>query len=309
MKLDNQLSVRTQFLVFTLFGEYVMLRGGIIWTGDLLKLLNLLGVSERAARSTLSRMTRKGWLSSRKQGRRSRYSMTPRGWMLIKQGEQRIFEQPIKEWNGEWHMVVYSIPERKRRLRHQLRQRLTWYGYGALAPGTWISPHTRSIEIKNMCNELGIQDHVEMFFCSHLGLSTDHELAQECWKIEELQAGYRRFIDCFQNEYHATKMLLESGSPPSPAQCFVSRFWLTNYFQSFPRQDPNLPIVLLPKDWVGFQARELFNNYRKLLEPFANSFVDEVMRIESSLGKTPQRTLWGEGEAREEKQKALSEAG
>jgi phenylacetic acid degradation operon negative regulatory protein len=305
---ENQPSVRTQFLVFTLFGEYVMMRGGKIWTGDLLKLLRLLGVSERAARSTLSRMTHKGWLSSRKQGRRSKYSLTPRGWMLIKQGEQRIFEQPIKEWNGDWHMVVYSIPERKRRLRHQLRQRLTWYGYGALAPGTWISPHTRSIEIKNMCNDLGIQAHVEMFSCTHLGLSSDYELAQECWNIGELQDGYRQFIDCFQGEFQSTSRLFEAGTPPSPAQCFVRRFWLTNYFQSFPRQDPNLPIVLLPEDWVGFQARELFNDYRELLEPYANKFVDEVMGIESSATKTPAIESWIGGESREERQRALSEA-
>jgi phenylacetic acid degradation operon negative regulatory protein len=300
--------VRTQFLIFTLFGEYVMVRGGSIWTGDLLKLLGLLGVSERAVRSTLSRMAQKGWLSSEKYGRRSKYSLTPRGWMLIKQGEQRIFEPPFEEWNGEWHMVVYSIPERKRLLRHQLRQRLTWYGYGSLAPGTWISPHNRSIEIKNMCQELAIQKHVEMFSCAHLGLSTDRELAQECWNVEELGVGYEQFIDCFQNEYRQARKQFMAGSSPPPAQCFVRRFWLTNYFQSFPRQDPNLPTVLLPKDWVGFKARQLFNNYRQLLEPYANSFVDEVMGIESSVVRTTDGPVWTRDSVGEEQQKILSEA-
>ena len=51
-------SIRTQFLVFTLFGEYILPRGGSIWTSSLLSLLERLDVSERAARNTLSRMSR-----------------------------------------------------------------------------------------------------------------------------------------------------------------------------------------------------------------------------------------------------------
>jgi phenylacetic acid degradation operon negative regulatory protein len=73
-----------------------------------------LDVSEHAARNTLSRMSRKGWLVARKDGRRSQYSLTPRGWSLLVQGEKRIFEPPFREWDGMWHIVVFSLPEKKR---------------------------------------------------------------------------------------------------------------------------------------------------------------------------------------------------
>ena len=53
-------SVRTQFLIFTLFGEFILPRGGSIWTSSLIRLLDQLGVGERAARLTLSRMASKG---------------------------------------------------------------------------------------------------------------------------------------------------------------------------------------------------------------------------------------------------------
>ncbi len=63
----------------------------------------------------------------------------------------------------------------------------------------------------------------------------------------------------------------------TPEECFVHRFWLTHDFQSFPLKDPNLPTVLLPPNWIGFEARKLFDDYRRLLEAPANRFVDKVV--------------------------------
>jgi phenylacetic acid degradation operon negative regulatory protein len=268
-------SIRTQFLVFTLFGEYILPRGGSIWTSSLLSLLERLDVSERAARNTLSRMSRKGWLVARKEGRRSQYSLTPRGWSLLVQGEKRIFEPPFKEWDGMWHIVVFSLPEKKRSLRHAFRTRLPWYGFGQLAPNMWISPHNRKTEILALCSELGIQNHVEMFSGIHTGPSEDQELVRRCWDLPNLATQYKKFIVKFEKEYLAFK---DNGArAQAPDDCFVRRFWLMQHFESFPRIDPNLPGALLPPDWIGFKARKLFDDYHSLLEKPANEFVDAML--------------------------------
>lgn len=268
--------VRTQFIVFTLFGDYILPREGKIWTSSLLYLLELLGVSERAARSTLSRMSRKGWLTARRQGRHSQYSLTARGWALLKQGEQRIFEPPLSNWDGLWHMAVYSLPEEKHRLRRFLRQNLTWLGFGSLAPGTWISPHNRKPEVESLCRELGVMDYVELFSGMHLGHSSDQELVRRCWDLPGLENQYRDFIARYQPEFHQCQSGT-NGNIPDPEECFVRRFWLTHEFQSFPLKDPNLPIELLPPGFAGVQARKLFLNYRLLLSDRANAFVDDVI--------------------------------
>jgi len=275
-KLIDRPPVRTQFIVFTLFGDYILPREGKIWAGSLLYLLELLGVSERAARSTLSRMSRKGWLISRRQGRRSQYSLTARGWSLLKQGEQRIFEPPFADWDGLWHIVVYSLPEEKRRLRRSLRHNLTWLGFGSLAPGTWVSPHNRKPEVESICRELEATEYVELFSAMHLGHSSDRELVRRCWDLPGLEKQYRDFIRRYQPELHEWKSG-SNGSLPDPVECFVRRFWLTHEFQSFPLKDPNLPIELLPPDFAGIQARELFREYRSLLSERANTFVDDVV--------------------------------
>lgn len=271
-------SVRTQFLIFTLFGEFIIPRGGSIWTGSLLALLDRLDVGERAARLALSRMARKGWLSTRKEGRRSQYSLTPRGWSLLVQGGQRIFEPPTREWDGMWQIVVFSLPEKKRSLRHAFRTRLPWFGFGQLAPNMWISPHNRKTEILALCSELNMQDHVEIFSGIHMGPSEDQELVRRCWDLPRLANQYKKFIAKFEKEYLACQN--NGNLTEKMDDCFVRRFWLLQHYQQFPRIDPNLPAALLPSDWIGFKARQLFEDYRGILETPANQFVDEALASE-----------------------------
>ena len=278
MEFVERRPVRTQFLVFTLFGEYVRPRGGTIWTSDIINLLGLLGVGERATRTALSRMTQGGWLVATKQGRRSRYSLTERGWALLRQGESRIFEHPYVDWDGNWHLVVYSLPEKMRRIRRSLRQSLTWLGYASLAPGTWISPHNRRAEAENICEELKIQQNVEFFSGTHFGHTSDQELMERCWDLKGLENQYKSFLSANQKEYKKRKTNNEDKNHLDPKDSFVRRYWLTHEFQSFPLKDPNLPTTLLPSDWAGTTARKLFNDYRALLESYANEFVDALIQ-------------------------------
>jgi phenylacetic acid degradation operon negative regulatory protein len=264
-------------LIFTLFGEYVLERGGTIWTSNLLHLIDVLGVGEQAVRSTLSRMTHKGWIAPQKQGRWSQYSLTSRGCDLLQRGKRRIFEQIITEWDGKWHMIVYSLPENKRHKRHALRTQLRWLGFGRLAPGTWISPHNPSTEIESMLAELEITTHVEHFAGEFLGTVTNKMLVRRCWDLDGLETQYREFIDNFMPQYQECQAQANEQQLLDPADCFVRLFWLTHEFQSFPLKDPNLPIALLPKDWIGFVARKLFEDYHEFLASHANAFVDAVV--------------------------------
>ncbi|MFQ5399977.1 MAG: PaaX family transcriptional regulator C-terminal domain-containing protein [Anaerolineae bacterium] len=271
------LPVRTQFLIFTLFGDYVLQRGGKIWTSSLLHLLELLGVSERAMRSALSRMKRRGWIASQKYGRRSQYYLTPRGQALLERGQERIFEPTFTDWDGQWHVVVYSLPERKRRRRHALRKELLWLGFGRLAPGTWFSPHDRRDELNEFFVELGVEGYVDMFSGIYQGPASAHDLVHRCWDLEGIAAQYHQFYNRFRSEYQECQTWQIDGKMPDLEACFVRRFWLTHEYQSFPFKDPNLPTSLLPPDWIGLVARDLFDNYHRLLGTYANQYVDAVM--------------------------------
>src|SRR5438270_913341 len=83
--------LRPQAMLFTLYGDYILARGGRIWTGSLIRLFNLFGFSEQAVRSALSRMARNGWLQVEREGKRSYYSLTESGRDLLQSGSRRIF--------------------------------------------------------------------------------------------------------------------------------------------------------------------------------------------------------------------------
>ncbi len=266
-------TLQTQFIIFVLFGDVVIPRGGQIWASSLLSLLKLLGVSERAARSTLSRMVRKGWLKPRREGRHSLYTLTSKGQRLLTEGGQRIFEPRKREWDGRWHVVVYSLPESKRKLRDDLRKRLTWLGFGRAAPGSWISAHDRLAEIEDLLTDLNVHDYVRYFSDVRLAIGSDQEIVEDCWDLKNLNRRYARFIAKWGPEYEK----LSKDECLSPAQCFVQRFWITDEHSAFPRLDPNLPDALLPEDWQGDKAACIFNEYRNLLSERANEFLTATL--------------------------------
>jgi phenylacetic acid degradation operon negative regulatory protein len=266
--------IRTQIVIFTLFGEYVVPLGGTAWTSGLLKLMGLLEVTERAARSTLSRMSQKGWLSSTRIGRYSRYALTPQGQRIVEEGGGRIFEPRQTTWDELWHMVVYSIPEEKRRLRGRLRQRLGWLGFGYLAPGTWISPNDRADDVGADLEHLGATAYAQYFSGMKLHFASQEDIVNRCWDLATLNQDYARFIKRYEPSY---RKAARRSKALDPAESFVHRFWLTLEYLQFPRRDPNLPPALQPRGWLGTKANQMFQEYHELLKEPSDRFVGQVL--------------------------------
>src|SRR3990172_1379584 len=119
-------------MLFTLYGDYVLQRGGRVWAGTLIKVFAEFGLSEQAVRSALSRMSQKGWLKLKRVGNKSYYSMTKESERLFAQGTPRIMERVSNHWDGEWRILTYSIPEERRDIRQKLRKELSVLGFGSL---------------------------------------------------------------------------------------------------------------------------------------------------------------------------------
>lgn len=266
----------SQDLIFTLYGDYIRHRGGEVWTGSLIELLGLFGLSGQAVRSTLSRMSQKGWLESRKMGRHSFYSQTPKFLKLLEEGAQRIFQPRCDPWDGRWHLLIYTIPESKRHLRRRLREQLLWLGFGSLNQATWISPRDLQAEIEQIVNTLKVRPYVEFFTAEHQGFSGDKEIVARCWNLEQLNDYYSAFIARYAPPFQKYQAQLKAGNSLDPQECFVQRFMLIHEFRFSPYVDPNLPLELLPDGWLGEKATQLFQQYHDLLVEKAEAFVDSV---------------------------------
>ena len=267
----------SQDMIFTLYGDYIRHRGGGAWTSSLIELLGLFGLSEQAVRSTLSRMSRKGWLKSRKTGRHSFYSLTPKCIDLLEEGAQRIFQPRHDPWDGRWHLLTYSIPESKRHLRRRLRKRLLWLGFGALHQATWISPRDLRAEVEQVVDALQIRPYVEFFTAEHRGFASDEEIVTHCWNLKQLNDYYATFIARYSPRFQECQAQLEASEGLKPQECFVQRFMLVHKYRSSPYVDPNLPLELLPGGWLGHRATDLFQQYHDLLSEEAEAFVDAVL--------------------------------
>lgn len=277
--------VQTQFIVFNLFGDYVNPRGDAAWTGGLLEVLQVLGVGERAARSTLSRMKQKGWLRASKDGRRSAYQLTPKGKLLLDEGGRRLFGPRPTRWDERWHLVVYSLPQEMRAARHQLRTGLSWLGYGMLSPGTMIAAYPMRTEVQSLLEELGVEPYADFFTESRLEIAVHAEIVSRCWDLPSLNQKYAQFIDRNRSAFQRL-VSSQTGSNGLPRdESFVHRFWATYEYSAFPREDPQLPEQLLPNDWRGHEAAELMNELRSTLKVPAEEYIDATLGVHIRRGR------------------------
>jgi phenylacetic acid degradation operon negative regulatory protein len=293
----NLPGLRAQDVVLTLFGDYLLRREAPVWTGSLITLLGRLGLSSMAARTALSRMARRGWLTVARRGTRSYHDLTLRGRAVLAEGGRRIHHPPREEpWDGTWLLVAFSIPESRRRLRDQLRVKLQWLGCAPLTNGLWITPHDVRREIQAIATELRVAKHVELFRGPHIGFAGGPDLVARCWNLKAVNAHYATFIDRWGADFDRCRDCVKSGgqlpipnSCADPAECFRRRFMLVHEYRRFPLEDPFLPRQLLPAGWRGEEAAQLFERYDDVLTEPAERYVRLVVEAGDRLGRAAER--------------------
>jgi phenylacetic acid degradation operon negative regulatory protein len=237
-------------LLLTVLGEYVAPRRQPVWTGTLVTGLGALGVREKAARQALARSASDGWLVSERVGRRVRLAVSPATVELLTEGAQRIysFGSGRKEWDGRWLVLVTSVPEGQRHLRHRLRTGLSWAGFGPLGQGVWITPDAgRGEEARRLLEGLGPDVQAASFVGRHAALGDEAALVGRAWDLPELERRYQEFVAEFSR-----------WRPRAGAEAFCAQTRLVHEWRRFPFLDPGLPDALLPRTWPGRRARELF---------------------------------------------------
>jgi phenylacetic acid degradation operon negative regulatory protein len=239
-------SARAYLLI--LLGDYALDQGDAAWTHTIVEALGLVGFEEKAARQALTRSANAGLLTPRRVGRRTRWHLTPAGHGALTAAKDRLFATgPERDWDGDWLIVLATVPEQHRNLRHRLRTSLSWAGFGSLGPGVWLSPHpSHAAEARQVLASLGEQVQATLL---HARLDNPEErqrLVNQAWDVADLDGQYGAFLDRF------------SGVRPStPEQALVQLANLLYQWRRLLLADPGLPTNLLPPQWSGEQARRL----------------------------------------------------
>nr|WP_280633636.1 PaaX family transcriptional regulator C-terminal domain-containing protein [Nocardioides sp. 1609] len=244
-------SASARSLLLTVLGEFALPRDEGVWTASVVEALGTLDVEERAARQALARASAEGLLVSERHGRRTAWSLTPRGSELLADGSTRIYafmRQP-RAWDGRWFVLTLSIPESQRRLRHQLRTQLTWLGLGSPTSGLWVSPDADlTKEVDKVVAGLGLRAQSFAWVGPTSGIGDESRLVRAAWDLEDVETRYLDFLGQF-----------EERRADSPAETFLAQIELVHEWRRFPFLDPDLPRELLDHSWPGPRAASVFH--------------------------------------------------
>lgn len=255
-------------LIVTVYGLYARRHSGWLSVASLIGLLARLDVDEQAVRSAIHRLKQHGILVARKQDGTAGYELSAEGRDILREGDERIFRRERADLADGWLLAVFSVPEAERNKRHQLRSQLTRLGFGTVAPGVWIAPAHLYDATAAMLRRLELSSYADLLRSHHLAFGELSEKVRHWWDFDQLELLYRDFLD---RHGPVREGLLRHGTDGATA--FPAYVRALNDWRRLPYLDPGLPAELLPEDWVGIRAADLFFALREELEEPARSHV------------------------------------
>jgi phenylacetic acid degradation operon negative regulatory protein len=250
--------------LFDLYGDHLRTRGSQAPVAAIVRLLAPVGIAAPAVRTAISRMVMQGWLEPVTLDEGRGYRATERANRRLDEAGDRIYGRRHERWDGCWHLVFVDPPA-ARSARVRLRADLGFLGYAELADNVWVSPFAR-VELGSVLERAGAT--------ARTARAVDVAPAPtEAWDLDELRAEYDGWL---ANAAGLVAGHLE-GHEDDDEAAFAGRFHLVHEWRKFLFADPGLPEDLLPSDWPGRAAAELFQREATRLAPGAGRFVSRCL--------------------------------
>ena len=271
---------RAKSLCVTVLGDAIGPHGGVAWLGDLIALLEPLGINERLLRTSVFRLVAQGWLKSERLGRRSRYELADQGIKLTARASNRIYVGPPTQWDGSWTVVILPrIGNHGLAERNALKDQLVWEGFGVLTQGVFAHPHANAQIAHDILEKLGMADLALVLHATDNAVPGGLPIASltdQCWNLEELSAQYQLFYDRFV----PFEALVNQGI--EPRQAFTLRALMVHAWRRVVLHDPQLPSAMLPENWPGQSARVLCERlYWKIFND-SESYLKDQLEVDAT---------------------------
>lgn len=257
--------------IVTIYGLYAREVGGWLGISTLIQLMAQLGVDEPAVRSSISRLKRRGILESERVDGRAGYALSDQARVILDEGDRRIFRRRQGTVDEGWVLVVFSVPESERQRRHTLRSRLSWLGFGSVGAGVWIAPAHLEDEARDVLRREELANYVDLFESRYLGFADVRDEVSQWWDLGGLDRLYQQFHDDYAPVL--SRWRARRGKDPE-GEAFGEYIRVLTSWRRLPFLDPGLAPELLPRDWSGKRAADLFFALKRRLEEPAHRFVD-----------------------------------
>ena len=237
-------------LIVSMYGDIVEPRGGVLWMGNLINLCAGFGVNESLVRTAVSRLVSKGQLEGQREGRRSYYALTETARREYHAASDLFYGKP----DGECDWIICHCPRIKDQTtlrRHGFAQLGGNVYAGADRPGR---PQLGTVFRSELLSP--VNGDLKEFVSSSFGLKA-------------LAADYSAFVSRF------SPMKAETANMDAGETALLFRVALVHAYRIIRFRDPRLPTSVLPSDWPGSAARELFAEiYTKLSVP-SDAYIGE----------------------------------
>ena len=278
---------RAGSLVVTLFGDVVSQHGGSVWLGGLVEVMARFGLKPGQVRTAVFRLARDGWLVAVQRGRRSYYRLTASGQRRYARAAERIYAPAHAAWDGEWTLVMPAVSDTT--TRDELRRRLGWLGFAALASGVLAHPRPDQDALDELLGELGVASRVLVWRARTVCDAVLPELVSGAWQLDDLAA---RFA-AFDARFRPFEALLADDPPgDADADAFVLRCLLIHEYRRILLRTVDLPPALLPVDWTGHDAMALVATLYRLVHAPAAAYARRVLSNADGALPPPDATFY-----------------
>jgi len=102
----------------------------------------VLSQQRRQIKTAFSKLLAYEYIKIEKRDGKSYTRLTPKGeHFAARMGEGRLVPKKPKHWDKKWRLLVFDIPEKRRRTRTLVRQTLLNLGFYRLQDSVWVYPY------------------------------------------------------------------------------------------------------------------------------------------------------------------------
>ena len=255
-RLVERLQLRAASFIVTVYGDVVVPRGEVLWMGSLIEICNSVGISENLVRTATSRLVSAGRLEGERIGRRSFYRLANAARTEFAETAHLLYarEATPRRW-----LVLHTPQITQDAIR---RKRM-----GRLAGDVWLFPDwglDQESAVPNASMTLEVTAPLT---------SADSSVAAGMWDLDDLHARYTAMIEIFSPISNG----VESDKSLTNADALICRLLLVHVYRSVLLRDPCLPAAVLPSDWLGAEARQLFSSLYVKLSPAADAQIGRAL--------------------------------
>jgi phenylacetic acid degradation operon negative regulatory protein len=245
----------------------------LLWCADILLNPTALNMTDsyeswayrRGIERQLRSWHRRGLLErDRQSGQNFIYRLTRAGQLKAWGGRDPV-QQWNRSWDGQWHLVVFDVPESKSALRARLRRFLRSRYFGCLQKSVWISPDPLDVCLQGWASS---SETVKSFISLDVrpaGGELDANVVSGAWNFHHINQQYGKYLELVEN--HTDAPAHNEGDMIRLQQRMRQE---TLAWEKAMSMDPLLPAVLLPPGYLGkkaFSKRvEMLDRFKKQLQ-------------------------------------------